>query len=63
MLVLNSVLGTGGGMRFPPEVSPVMEGVPLSILVGDLTLVKAEGWCPPVIRVLTRAGGRECTGE
>jgi hypothetical protein len=37
-----------------------MEGVLLPILVGDLTLVKADGWCPPVIMELTRAGG---TGE
>jgi hypothetical protein len=50
-------------MKFPPELSPVMESVLLPILVGDLTLVKADGCCPPVVRELTGAGGREGTGE
>lgn len=40
-LILISELGTGEGNRFP--VSPAMDGVLLPRLVGDLTLVNADG--------------------
>lgn len=60
---MSSELGTGDGTRFPAKLSPVMEGVLLPTLVGDFMVVKADRWCSPVIRELTRLGGNEGRGE